>query len=297
MGSPEKHTAEIEEESDKDLATESDVPEEPEEKAEESEPEEEVEEHPEVTKEDLEKEIAELQEKARLQQEKFEYWRDANRQARAAHFQGREVESPPTEVGAPEVPTEKAPVEDDFEDYNEYIDALTDWKVEQKLAEYDQRAQLRHQNEAHAEKRVSLVEKLELGREKYADFDEIVHDPIVPITEQIVDILAESEYPAEIAYYLGKNLSVATKISRMPPLAAARAIGKIEAKIAEDEEGSPGSGSPSPQPKPTATKKTTSAPEPIKPVRPGGAEVVSKDPSKMTNEEYRKWRMGQMKKK
>ena len=292
---------------DTDLASEVPQEEEPEETAAaepeeeepgEPEPEEEVEEHPEISKEALQKEIEELQEKARQAREKWEHWRDASRDARAAHFQGREVEEPPPgpEPGTPEVPAAKPPPkEDDFDDYNEYIDALTDYKVDQKMAEYDRQTQLRAANETHAAKRATLVEKLAQGSEKYDDFDEVINDPIVPIHEGMVDILAETEYPAEIAYYLGKNLATATKISRMPPLAAARAIGSIEAKIAADEEKT--SSGPSAAPKPPVKKATTSAPEPITPVKPRGAEVVSKDPSKMTNEEYRAWRMGHMQRK
>jgi len=329
MSSPETHTAEVEEESvsseqritadlgedsvghvpdeservdspDTDLATETPQEETPE-GTEESEPAkeaapEEVEEHPVVSKEELEKEIAELQEKARQAREKWEHWRDAQRQARAAYFQGREVEPPVGEQPPPsrgQVPSVQPPKEEDFDDYNDYIDKLTDYKVDLKMAEYDRVMEARAANQAHAQKRQGLIEKLEAGREKYNDFDEVVHDPIVPITEAMVDILAETEYPAEIAYYLGKNLSQATQISRMPPIQAAKQIGIIEAKIAADEKAKP---SGSALPKPTVVKKTTSAPAPIKPVKPGGAEVVTKDPSKMTNEEYRAWRMGQTKK-
>jgi hypothetical protein len=246
----------------------------------------EVEEHPEISKEDLEKEITELQEKARLAKEKADYWTQANREARAAHFQGRDT-AESTEIApvTPEVSAEP-PKEEDFEDYNEYVVALTDFQVTQKMAEYDKEAHRRALDTAHQEKRANLATKLEKGSEKYSDFDEIVQDPLVPITEAIIDILADTDYPAEIAYHLATNLSEATKISRMPPLAAAKAIGKIEAKIEADEQATPAEEKPV-----AAPKKTTNAPAPIKPVK-AGTSVVSKDPAKMSNEEYRAWRQG-----
>jgi len=274
-------TEEYVDEPDTDLATETPLEDEPAESTA-TEPEiEEVEEHPDVSKEALEREIAELKEKRRLAQEKYEYWRDATKEARAAHFQGRDIEEPPARV--PETPVAMPPKEEDFDSYNDYVDALTDFKVTQKLTEYERETQLRAADEAHARKRRELSEKLEQGPEKYSDFEEVVRDPIVPITEMIVDILADSERPADVAYYLGKNLSEATQISRMPPLAAARAIGVIEAKIMADETKE------TEVVKPPVPKKTTSAPAPITPVKVGTA-TVTKDPSKMTNEEYRAWR-------
>jgi hypothetical protein len=53
-----------------------------------------------------------------------------------------------------------------------------------------------------------------------------------------------------LAYYLGSNPKDAERISRMSPLAQAKEIGKIEAKLASDP----------------PVKRTTSAPAPISPV-------------------------------
>jgi hypothetical protein len=100
----------------------------------------------------------------------------------------------------------------------------------------------------------------------------------VPITPMVMEALAETENPADIAYYLGKNQPKAVAISRMTPIAAARAIAQIEASL---------SGTP-PQP---PTKKTTTAPPPIKPV--GSSNTVTKDPEKMTQAEYEAYRLAQ----
>jgi hypothetical protein len=58
---------------------------------------------------------------------------------------------------------------------------------------------------------------------------------------------------------------------------AARAIGKIEAKVAT-QLATP----------PTPRKKVSNAPPPVKPT--GSNNVVTKDPEKMTQSEYEQWR-------
>jgi hypothetical protein len=258
-------------------------------------PVEEVEEHPELSKEELTTELAELKEKTRIHKEREEYWNTAKKEARAAHFQGREPTRQP--VGVPpstEEPATPKPVEGDFENYNDFTEALTDWKVDQKMAIYDAEAERKKTDGAYIEKRENLIGKLEKGKELHDDFDELVNDPIVPMTEEIIEILAETEYPAEIAYHLATNLALCTKISRMPPHAAAVAIGNIETKITSETPATPPGVTPKePKPKPKVAK-TTAAPAPISPVKPSGS-VATKDMNSMTNEEYRAHRQSQKK--
>jgi hypothetical protein len=247
---------------------------------------------PVVSKEDIQKEIAALEEKRRVAQEKYERWRDAAKDARAAHFTGREIPPAPEQV-APEMPGARPrPMEDQFDDYSKYIEALTDWKVEQKIQQYDQELERQAATGEVNERRERLREKLDEGHKLYEDFEEVALDPIVPITQVMADILTDCENPAGIAYYLGKNLKEATQISRMTPIQAARAMAQIELKIAPEAEGTP-PGTTKPKPA-TQPKKTTQAPAPITPIR-GASELVTKDPNRMTNEEYRLWRAGRLK--
>jgi len=244
--------------------------------------------------EELEKKRNELKEKAALEREKYIKWRDAGRDARAARFQQREPKPPPEtlpdEGEETRQPTVQRPIEEDFENYNDYVDALTDWKVEQKLADYDRKVAERSEETYLEEKHQEFRAKLGKGYEKYEDFEEVAFDEIVPITPFMADVLVETEIPADIAYYLGKNIPECTSIANMSPIQAVKAIGLIEEKlkgqsqeeepVVKDQSGKP----PAPKPKPT-----TKAPAPITPVPPGSA-TVSKDPSRMTNEEYRQWR-------
>lgn len=106
---------------------------------------------------------------------------------------------------------------------------------------------------------------------KYADFDQVALAPEVPITEQIADIIRSSDSAADLAYWLGKNRAEAMRIAQMPPIAAARELGRIEASLSA--------------PKP---RTESNAPPPINPGKGTGSGV--KSPDKMTAEEYRAWR-------
>lgn len=177
---------------------------------------------------------------------------------------------------APAETTSEKPKEEDFENYSDFVEALADWKAEQKAAQIERKLKEEREQAQKQSAQQEFVAKLEQGREKYSDFDEVVFDPDVPITQPMVEALHDCEHAADIAYYLGKHPDVAGHIASLSPLAAAREIGIIEAELSK--------------PKAPPAKKVTQAPEPINPS--GGGVVVEKDPAKMTNAEYRRWRQG-----
>lgn len=105
-------------------------------------------------------------------------------------------------------------------------------------------------------------------REKYKDFDNVIKNPNVPITKDMVIALSELEKAGEVAYYLATNEEKAKEISQLTPYKQAIELAKIEEKLLL---------------KPT--KKVSNAPEPIDPVKPNG-DVSKTDPSKMSFAEY-----------
>jgi hypothetical protein len=212
-------------------------------------------------------------------------------EARAGFWQ-RKAEKKPDAI-APAVEELKAidkPKFEDFADEAAYFDALTDYKVEIKLREQE----VKKRAEAELVESQGLSQWLnETGADgvsRFSDFEEIVTDPVVPITKQIVSAIrsvgSKEASHAEILYYLGKNIRETAKISRLTPEAISREIGAIATKIAAENAKPATEAEPKHKP-----KETTKAPPPITPIRAASL-TVSKDPEKMTNEEYRKWRMG-----
>ena len=225
--------------------------------------------------ESLQGDIEKLQEQRKKAEEDAQYWRRQKADARADYFKNREP--------APQQPaaaTQAArPNPDDFDDYNDYVDKLTDYKVDQKKASWDREQTEKEQSATHSNKMQNLQEKINAGFQRYDDFEDVALAQTVPITPMITEILAETEEPADIAYYLGKNHTKAIAIGRMTPIAATRAIAQIEAELSGQ------------QPVTKQTNKITNAPPPIKPV--GSSNTVTKDPEKMTQAEYEAYRLGQ----
>lgn len=116
------------------------------------------------------------------------------------------------------------------------------------------------------------------------DYDEVVRNPRLPITQAMADVIQESDDGPALAYHLGKNPDIAEKIAMLPPIAAARELGKIEARLAYERERA--------KEKPVVSK----APPPP-PKVDASQPAIEKDPDEMSTDEWLKWRQKQLRKK
>lgn len=157
-----------------------------------------------------------------------------------------------------------------FGDYESYIEALTDFKVEQKLKGHQERTAQESQIRAQREVESKMADNISKAAAKYDDFEDVVTNPNLPITYAMRDTIGESELGGDIAYYLGSNVQEAAQIANLSTIAQVKAILALEAKLR------------------TPKKLTTDAPEPIKPS--GGNAKVTKSPSDMTDKEFDEWR-------
>jgi len=198
--------------------------------------------------------------------------REAERRADYAEGRLAELGKKPSE----ETGTTPQPKEEDFDQYDDYIIALTDWRTDQKREQWRVEDERKIEEARLTDSQRSYDEKMRKGYEKYEDFHEVVFAPTNPINHVMADIIEGSDMPHEVAYYLGGHVAECAAISRMPATQAARSIGAIEEKLRVALAN---------QPQP---KLKSDAPTPIKPL--GGSEVVTKDPEKMTQEEYNRWR-------
>ena len=127
---------------------------------------------------------------------------------------------------------------------------------------------------------------VEAGREKYTDFDAIALNKTLDVTPAMTEVILESELSGDIMYYLGKNPDIATDVSKMSPLKAAKKLAEIETELAKPSEKKKETEDESIPPEPK--NKIPKAPPPIVPVKTGG--VTERDPSTMSPKEYRAWR-------
>ena len=135
------------------------------------------------------------------------------------------------------------PVAENFNDPEEYAQALALQKAQELVAQREAAKQQAEIMEAYADSEEKV-------RDKYDDYDQVARNPNVPITEVMAEAIYASDVGPEVAYYLGSNIKEAARISRLSPFLQAKEIGKIEAKLASDP----------------PVKKTSNAPAPISPV-------------------------------
>ena len=94
--------------------------------------------------------------------------------------------------------------------------------------------QLEDQRRSDAEHR-ALVDRfmaaVQPRKWHYADFDQVVAHGKAPMSPQVLELIAQSYYAADIAYYLGKHPDQAMMISRMPKPDATQAVKTIESTL------------------------------------------------------------------
>lgn len=154
----------------------------------------------------------------------------------AAYWRGlAEARTNEQPAKAPQQESAKKPTAAEFSDYDAYVEALAEWKAEQKVSEaLERRQQSSEQAKKASEAREvakAWKERQNAARSVFSDYDAVVGAADVTITAAISDILLTSDKGPEVAYYLAKNPSVVERLNSLSPTAAAREIGRLEAAL------------------------------------------------------------------
>ncbi len=221
----------------------------------------------------FQKRIEKLNKRVADRDQEIEYWK---KQALKAAKSGDHVEAGKAEQMAASAEHGGKPHQDAFETHEEYVEALTEWKLEKKLAERDEK-------EAKDKAKQSFNSRLESHQQKvvefvkdHPDFHELVEDFAgVQLSVVIEESILDSG--PELMYHLMKDREEFERINALPPVQAAREIGKFEARLASKKE------------QPKQEIKKPKAPQPLNPVS-ARSSGVAKDPEKMTYQEFKKWR-------
>jgi hypothetical protein len=181
------------------------------------------------------------------------------------------VQTPP----APPVPAapKPKPQPGDFDTNAEYIDALTDWKIEEREKARETATKAEQAKTEAQTKQTTWNERLAAAKTRYPDFDQALKTPF-PMSPAMREAMLESELGPDLGYYLVKHQEEAQRIAAMTPAAAALALGTIQAKL-----------TPASTPQTTQTPpRTTQAPPPPTPV--GGRPIPAVDTTKLSDEEW-----------
>lgn len=164
-------------------------------------------------------------------------------------------------------PDKEAPKPPKLEDFNydqqAYEDARLTYNTEHAVTKALSETRKQENETRLREARAELVEEFTEGvtaiKERITDYDQVMDSCKVDLRKDVADLILSSDKGPHLAYELAKNDGAKLReIQSLPPVEAARAIGRIEARLSL------------PQP-----KKQTQAPAPIKP--PVGGAAPSRD--------------------
>jgi flagellum-specific peptidoglycan hydrolase FlgJ len=225
------------------------------------------------------KRIDKLNAKISLKDQEIEHWRKEALKAKGESVAEKKVETAPkaSDVGKPKA--------ENFNSHEEYIEAVTDWKL-------DQREKVKESKDKEVQVKTEFQKKIDTHREsvkafakEHADFDELIEDiNDVPMSITVQQVILESDHGPELMYELAKNREEYERICKLPAIAAARELGKFESKFIKEKESN------------AVETKTTKAPAPLKTVgsKAGGSIKNLSDPN-LSQREYEEIRAQQMK--
>jgi hypothetical protein len=178
---------------------------------------------------------------------------------------------------APEEP--KPPIRTDFEDVDDYIAAKTDWEINKRLPQKQAEIEARNVQTSFRQKEAEFKKTVD-------DYeDTIAMAGNMPISNIAAQAILSSDMGPALRYYLAQNPDEVEKVNSMSPAAAARHIGRIEAKLELEAK----------EKTKSTVKKPSNAPDPLKPVKPSDTPVETDifklpmaDYIKQANEEDRK---------
>ncbi len=175
------------------------------------------------------------------------------------------------------------PKENDFATVREYDKALIRWEVQQELLAEKQKALQESANKEMQTKFSKHGERVDEYKKTNEDFEENWNDALKEVGAQnlsltVREVIVNSDIGPELMQALIDDPKEFKTICGMTPLNAAKALGKIEARIAKPSKTS------------TETKLKSKVPEPVKTVRAKGGAVTKGYRDDMTMREYEAWR-------
>jgi hypothetical protein len=166
--------------------------------------------------------------------------------------QERAQKSQPAASGKPAEAV--APKMEDYDNVDEYINAVTDYKVQSKLGTHFQQYQQQTQEQQIQR---TFAEKQNAVRAEYEDYDEAVNPAMSYLSQfnpHVVAAVLRADNGPDVAYKISKDPSLVNALVRSDPYTAAMTIGQLAVTVKAEK---------------ANRKKVSSAAPPIKPVDAG----------------------------
>lgn len=223
-----------------------------------------------------EKRIKKLSREKNALKGELEYWR--NEAMKKTH---RDAEKPgPTQNQI----VQGKPKADEFNGtHEEFVEALTDWKIEQREVK-KREEDVRTSQQRQADSYIARKNEFAKAHDDFEEVTEAVSDIQISLTVQ--QLLLDEGGKPELAYALAKDREEYKRICSLAPLAAARELGKFEAKLVGTDSS-----------KTIEPKKITKAPKPIAPVGTKAKSDLSIYDQELSQSDFERLRAEQIKQK
>lgn len=174
--------------------------------------------------------INELVKKQREAERQADYWRGV--------AEGRIQPGNAPAAPAPAPAANAKPVKESFQNYDEYVEALTDWKADTKvqaaLEGVNSRIEKRESQQTAAQiqqnRAKNWTERSAATREILTDFDDVLAAAEgATIDAHVAELLEDSPHGPALAYKLAKDPALLEKLNKLSASAAAKEFGKMEA--------------------------------------------------------------------
>ena len=178
------------------------------------------------------------------------------------------------------------PRQDQFDSYDEYLDKLTDWKLEARLQQEHTAQQQRQQAAQQQERLTGWQQRVGQFKNEAPDFEDVLesvdHINLTPVLQQA--IMADALGP-KLAYELARRPEDFARIASLDPVGALTALGEFKARLEPAKTAAPqqlsnGNG----------VKPVSRAPNPIRPVGQGAGATSTVPPDQMPLGDYIRWR-------
>jgi hypothetical protein len=183
--------------------------------------------------------------------------------ARRFHELAQQQRQPPQQPQQPQqqpVVADGRPRQDQFDSYDEYLDKLTDWKLEARLQQEHAAQQQRHQAAQQQERLTGWQQRVGQFKSEAPDFEDVLesvdHINLTPVLQQA--IMADALGP-KLAYELARKPEDFARIASLDPVGALTALGEFKARLEPAKTAAPSNG----------VKPVSRAPNPIRPVGNG----------------------------
>jgi len=123
------------------------------------------------------------------------------------------------------------PRPEQYSDAFEYNEALTEYKINQRMEQKEREAEQARLQEQKLIQAKTFAEREQAVRAELPDYDDMIASSDVMISDQVKDAILESDIGPKIIYHLAENPEIAEKINKMSLVNALKEVGKIEARL------------------------------------------------------------------